>query len=71
MNFNPFSCRCASGAYLSGGKDSSAIVGLATQGIKEDQFHKLTSNYPGHRVDEARYAEEVAESNKAPWIIWM
>jgi len=56
------------GACLSGGLDSSAIVGLATRGLKEHQFHTFTAIYPGNRVDEAKYASEVAQKNHTKWI---
>lgn len=56
------------GACLSGGLDSSAIVGIAAKGFQENLFHAFTAIYPGHRLNEARYAKEVAERNKARWI---
>jgi asparagine synthase (glutamine-hydrolysing) len=52
----------AVGTSLSGGVDSSAVVGLAAQLPGEHGRHAFTASFPGFERDEWRYAEEVARA---------
>jgi asparagine synthase (glutamine-hydrolysing) len=54
------------GSCLSGGLDSSSIVGLASkQRGLSDPISTFTAIFPGQSVDEARYAQAVVARNKA------
>ena len=44
------------GSCLSGGIDSSVIISLAAPQIKTDSFKTFTAVYPGHKIDESKYA---------------
>jgi len=50
------------GTSLSGGVDSSAIVGLAAEIAGDHSRHAFTARFPGFERDEWRYAEEVARA---------
>lgn len=50
------------GVELSGGMDSSAIVGLATQ--TEANIHAFTVSFPGTMFDEEPYARKVAQRHR-------
>jgi len=50
------------GTSLSGGVDSSAIVGLAAEIAGDHNRHAFTARFPGFERDEWRYAEEVARA---------
>ncbi|HKV98952.1 MAG TPA: asparagine synthase (glutamine-hydrolyzing) [Vicinamibacterales bacterium] len=56
------------GATLSGGLDSSAIVGIAEQLRNGDPLHIFTSQFPGSQHDETRYFDAVAERLFQPII---
>jgi asparagine synthase (glutamine-hydrolysing) len=54
------------GSCLSGGLDSSSIVGLASQlRGSSDPVSTFTAIFPGQSVDEARYAQDVVTKNSA------
>lgn len=50
------------GASLSGGVDSTAMVALAGAVDREATRHAFTARFPGYERDEWRYAAEAAES---------
>jgi asparagine synthase (glutamine-hydrolysing) len=50
------------GTSLSGGIDSSAVVGLAAQIAGDHRRHAFTARFPGFARDEWGYAQAVAES---------
>jgi asparagine synthase (glutamine-hydrolysing) len=50
------------GTSLSGGIDSSAVVGLASRIAGEHRRHAFTARFPGFPRDEWRYAQAVAGS---------
>jgi len=50
------------GTSLSGGVDSSAVVGLAALIAGDHRRHAFTARFPGYERDEWRYAEMVARS---------
>jgi asparagine synthase (glutamine-hydrolysing) len=50
------------GTSLSGGIDSSAIVGLAAQIAGDHRRHAFTAHFPGFERDEWSYAQAVAEA---------
>lgn len=52
------------GSCLSGGLDSSAIVGLAT-GLRGPGIHTFTSIFPGTELNEQNFAEAVIDRFKA------
>jgi asparagine synthase (glutamine-hydrolysing) len=54
------------GSCLSGGLDSSSIVGLAShQRGPADPISTFTAIFPGQAVDESRFAQDVVAKNKA------
>ncbi len=50
------------GTSLSGGVDSSGIVGISSRLAGEHVRHAFTASFPGFARDEWRYAEEVARA---------
>jgi len=50
------------GTSLSGGVDSSAIVMLAAEIAGDHRRHAFTARFPGHPLDEWRFAEDVARA---------
>jgi asparagine synthase (glutamine-hydrolysing) len=53
------------GSCLSGGLDSSAIVGIARQLLGDDvQYHTFTGRFPGTAADEWEYASLVVDKNR-------
>jgi asparagine synthase (glutamine-hydrolysing) len=50
------------GTSLSGGVDSSAIVGLSAELGRDHRRHAFTARFPGYERDEWRYAEQVARA---------
>jgi asparagine synthase (glutamine-hydrolysing) len=56
------------GATLSGGLDSSAIVGIAERLRNGDPLHIFTSQFPGSQHDETPYFEAVAARLSRPII---
>ena len=56
---------------LSGGLDSSSVVGLLAQlradGVLEQEFEAYSLAFPGLACDETRYARAVAERWACPW----
>jgi asparagine synthase (glutamine-hydrolysing) len=54
------------GSCLSGGLDSSSIVGIASQQRGPlDPISTFTAIFPGQAIDEAKYAKDVVAKNKA------
>lgn len=49
------------GTCLSGGLDSSALVGIATEQLNGGRIHSFTSAYPDDGYNEKFYAEKVVE----------
>lgn len=63
------------GSCLSGGLDSSIIVGQIHQLLKEQQFkgikgkqYAFTASLPGYKWDETKFAETVINDNQADWL---
>jgi asparagine synthase (glutamine-hydrolysing) len=52
----------AVGTSLSGGIDSSAVVGLVSRIAEDHRRHAFTARFPGFERDEWTYAQAVAES---------
>ena len=48
------------GTSLSGGVDSSAVVGLSAQLGRDHRRHAFTATFPGYERDEWKYAHDVA-----------
>lgn len=54
------------GSCLSGGLDSSSIVGIASQlRGRDDPISTFTAVFPGKLVDESKFAQDVVELNNA------
>ncbi len=51
------------GACLSGGIDSSAIVGMMRKILPQENINVYTASFPNESIDETRFAEIVAKHN--------
>lgn len=63
------------GACLSGGIDSSLIVGIISDLLKNEnefnisnKFKTFTASFPGFNLDETKWAEQVAKANNSEWF---
>jgi len=53
------------GSCLSGGLDSSAIVGFMRKNLGTNPFHVFTATFPGNSVDEGNWAHQMAQHVRA------